>query len=193
MLERQAQSSLQNPATMATSIDEVVHKLDADPEIVQQFRAVYGRPPTRPSLPNAIATYERSLVTPVRRFDLWLRGDKTVLSPKEQKGYVLFQSLGCISCHQGVNVGGNLFERQGIFHPLASGLASLRLPSLRNIAVLAPYFSDGSAATLQDAVRRMARAQLDETLTDQQTDRIVAFLKTLTGKFHGGPLRATTP
>lgn len=189
-LEGQARSSLENPTNMATSVDEVVLKLDADPAVVRQFRAAYGRPPDRSSLLDAIATYERSLLTPGSRFDLWLRGDKTALSPEERQGYALFQSLGCISCHQGVNIGGNLYERRGVFHPLASGPAILRVPSLRNVAVLAPYFSDGSAATLHDAVRQMARAQLDQSLTDEQIDTIVAFLKTLTGKFHGILLRA---
>jgi cytochrome c peroxidase len=192
-LEGQAESSLENPANLATSADEVVRKLDADQEVVREFRAAYGRPPDRSGLLDAIATYEQSLLTPDSRFDLWLRGDKTALSPEEQQGYALFQSLGCISCHQGVNIGGNLFERQGVFHPLASGPAILRVPSLRNVAVLAPYFSDGSARTLQDAVRRMARAQLDQTLTDQQINTIVGFLKTLTGKFHGAPLQAPPP
>jgi cytochrome c peroxidase len=190
MLEGQARSSLENPANMATSVNEVLHKLDADPGVVRQFGAAYGRPPDERSLLDAIATYERSLLTPDSRFDRWLRGDNSALSPEEQQGYGLFQSLGCISCHQGVNVGGNLYERQGIFHRLASGPTIVRVPSLRNIAVLAPYFSDGSAPTLHDAVRRMARAQLDRTLTDEQIDTIVAFLKTLTGKFHGVLLRA---
>lgn len=189
-LEAQARSSLENPANMATGVDTVLRKLDADPTVVRQFEAAYGRRPDESSLLDAIAVYERSLLTPDSRFDRWLRGDKTALSTKEQRGYGLFQSLGCISCHQGVNIGGNLYERRGVFHPLASGPAILRVPSLRNVAVLAPYFSDGSAPTLQDAVRRMARAQLDETLTDAQIDAIVAFLKTLTGKFHGVLLRA---
>ncbi len=188
-LEGQTRSSLENPANMATNVDEVQHKLDADPGIVRQFEAAYGRPPDPSSLLDAIATYERSLLTPDSRFDRWLRGDKAALSPEEQHGYALFQSLGCISCHQGVNIGGNLYERQGVFHRLASGPKILRVPSLRNVAVLAPYFSDGSAPTLHDAVRRMARAQLDQTLTDEQIDTIVAFLKTLTGTYHGVLLR----
>jgi cytochrome c peroxidase len=189
-LEGQTDSSLENRAAMGSSVDEVLHKLDADPGIVQQFDAAYGRPPDRSGLLDAIATYERSLLTPDSRFDRWLRGETTALSPEEQHGYALFQSLGCISCHQGVNIGGNLYERQGVFHPLASGPKILRVPSLRNVAVLAPYFSDGSAPTLHDAVRRMARAQLDQTITDKQIDTIVAFLKTLTGTFHGTLLRA---
>jgi len=189
-LESQARSSLENPTNMATSVDEVRRKLDADPAIVAQFEAAYGRPPDPSSLLDAIATYEASLLTPDSRFDRWLRGDSGALSPEEQRGYGLFQSLGCVSCHQGVNIGGNLYERQGIFHRLASGPRILRVPSLRNVAVLAPYFSDGSAPTLQDAVRRMARAQLDQSVTNQQIDAIVAFLKTLTGTFHGMLLRA---
>ena len=189
-LEDQVRSALENPADMATSVDEVMRTLDADPGIVRQFDAAYGRPPDSSGLLDAIATYERSLLTPDSRFDRWLRGETTALSPEEQQGYALFRSLGCISCHQGVNIGGNLYERQGVFHPLASGPKILRVPSLRNVAVLAPYFSDGSARTLQDAIRRMARAQLDQTVTDKQIDTIVAFLKTLTGTYHGSLLRA---
>jgi cytochrome c peroxidase len=103
----------------------------------------------------------------------------------------LFKSLGCISCHQGVNVGGNLFERHGIFHPLASPKPEiLRVPSLRNVAATAPYFHDGSAPTLEDAVRKMAVAQLNSTLTDQQVNAIVAFLQTLTGRYRGVPVGA---
>jgi cytochrome c peroxidase len=192
-LQAQALSSLENPASMASSVDEVLRKLRADPGIDRAFRAAYGHPPDQTSLLDAITTYERSLLTPGSRFDLWLAGDKTALSAEEQQGYLLFQSLGCISCHQGVNIGGNLYERQGIFHRLASGPKILRVPSLRNVAELAPYFSDGSAPTLQDAVRRMARAQLDEMLTDQQIATVVAFLKTLTGNFHGVPIRAAPP
>jgi cytochrome c peroxidase len=88
-----------------------------------------------------------------------------------------------------VNVGGNLFQRHGIFHPLARAEPEiLRVPSLRNVAATAPYFHDGSAATLDDAVRKMANAQLDLTLTDQQAEEIVAFLRTLTGTYRGRPV-----
>ncbi|HUC18268.1 MAG TPA: cytochrome c peroxidase [Acetobacteraceae bacterium] len=193
-LEEQAEASLDDPATMGTSIAQVLTKLRADPEMVRQFRAAYGRAPDRANLLNAIATYERSLLTPGSRFDRWLEGDESALSSEELHGYHLFKSLGCVSCHQGVNVGGNLFERHGIFHPLASTKPELVVvPSLRNVAVMAPYFQDGSAATLSDAVRKMAHAQLDRTLTDQQIKAIVAFLKTLTGNYNGAPLVAPSP
>ena len=193
-LEAHTESSLENAANLATNANEVVKKLDADPEVVRQFTQAYGRRPDRTSLLDAIATYERSLVTPGSRFDLWLEGDTAALSAEEQNGYQMFKSLGCVSCHQGVNVGGNLFERHGIFHPLASPKPEiLRVPSLRNVATTPPYFHDGSAPTLRKAVRKMAFAQLDETLSDQQIDAIVAFLNTLTGTYRGVPVTAAPP
>jgi cytochrome c peroxidase len=190
-LEAQAAASLGSPEVMGTRMAEVVRKLRAEPRMARQFDAAYGHGPDRPSLLDAIATYERSLLTPGSRFDRWLEGDRTALSLAEWKGYQLFESLGCISCHQGVDVGGNLFERHGIFHPLASPKPEiLRVPSLRIVATTPPYFQDGSAPTLHDAVRKMAYAQLDTTLSDQQTDLIVGFLKTLTGTYRGAPVVA---
>jgi cytochrome c peroxidase len=193
-LEAHIESSLENAANLATNANEVVKKLDADPGAVRQFTRAYGRRPDRTSLLDAIATYERSLVTPGSRFDRWLEGDTAALSAEEQNGYHLFKSLGCVSCHQGVNVGGNLFERHGIFHPLASPEPEiLRVPSLRNVATTPPYFHDGSAPTLRKAVRKMAFSQLDERLSDQQIEAIVAFLNTLTGTYRGVPVTAAPP
>lgn len=190
-LEAQAEASLTNPRTMATSVDEVLGRLTADPEMVRGFRGAYGHMPDRDSMLDAIATYERSLLTPASRFDRWLGGDRQALSDDEQQGYQLFKSVGCISCHQGVNVGGNLFERAGIFHPLGSTRPEvLRVPSLRNVATTPPYFHDGSAQTLNEAVRRMANAQLDRSLTGRQIELIVAFLSTLTGTYRGAAVRA---
>ncbi|HUB45368.1 MAG TPA: cytochrome c peroxidase [Acetobacteraceae bacterium] len=190
-LQAQTESSLENPANMATGVDEVLAKLRADPLTVQRFREAYGHGPDRTSLLDAVATYERSLLTPDSRFDQFLKGDTAALTPEEHDGYQLFQTLGCISCHQGVNIGGNLYERHGIFHPLAAPKPEiLRVPSLRNVATLAPYFQDGSAPTLDDAVRKMASAQLDQSLSADQVAAIVAFLHTLTGKYHGVPVRA---
>src|SRR4029453_2120904 len=141
---------------MASSAHEVVRKLRDDPDAVRQFRDVYGREPDVAALLDAIASYERSLITPGSRFDRWLAGEVSAITPEELSGYQLFKSLGCISCHQGVNVGGNLFQRHGIFHPLGSAEPALvRVPSLRNVATTAPYFHDGSAATLSEAVKLM--------------------------------------
>ena len=191
-LERQAEQVLQNPEIMASSVDEVLSKLRADPEMVRRFGAAYGKEPDRSALLDAIAAFERSLVTP-SRFDRFLAGDRNAITPEELSGYRLFKSLGCVACHQGVNVGGNLFQRHGIFHPLGSPDPQvLRVPSLRNVATTAPYFHDGSAPTLPDAVRAMGFAQLDRALTDQQIAAIVAFLNTLTGTYRGHAVSAAS-
>jgi len=185
-LEAQAAASLQNPLIMDSGMDEVVGKLSGDSDLVHQFKVAYGHGPDAASILNAIATFERSLVTPGSRFDRWLSGDPAALSAQQIDGYRLFKSLGCVSCHQGVNVGGNMFQRHGIFHPLGREEPQiLRVPSLRNVATTAPYFHDGSAATLDEAVRKMADAQLNLTLTEPQVDAIVAYLRSLTGTYHG--------
>jgi cytochrome c peroxidase len=147
----------------------------------------------RTGLLDAIATYERSLLTPGSRFDRWLGGDAAALSAEEQHGYELFKSLGCVSCHQGVNVGA-ISTSGTAYSPLASPKPEiLRVPSLRNVATTASYFHDGSAATLDDAVRKMAAAQLDLDLPDPQIQAIVALLKTLTGNYRGVPVVAASP
>jgi cytochrome c peroxidase len=192
-LEEHAAQTLRNPAIMASSVEEVVSKLRADPEAVRQFRDAYGREPDAAALLDAIASYERTLVTPGSRFDRWLAGEAAAITTEELSGYQLFKSLGCIACHQGANVGGNLFQRHGIFHPLGSAEPVLvRVPSLRNVTATAPYFHDGSAVTLSEAVRAMGIAQLDRVLTDQQIAAIVAFLETLTGTYRGQPIRAAS-
>lgn len=193
-LAAQAESSLENFVNLHTTVDEVVGKLNADAGVVRDFRAAYGRPPERDNVLDALVTFEQSLLTPGSRFDRWLGGDSSALSADELEGYRLFKSFGCISCHQGVNVGGNLFERQGVFRQLVPGPPeTVRVPSLRNVATTAPYFHDGSAATLEEAVKRMAAAQLDRSLTDQQVSSLVAFLQTLTGKYRGAPVVGGAP
>jgi cytochrome c peroxidase len=195
-LEEEAEHIMRHPAVMATTPDDVARKLAADPEKVRQFRDAYGREPDAAALLDAIATFERSLVTPGGRFDRWLAGDAGALTPDELAGYQMFKSFGCISCHQGVNVGGNLFQRHDVFRQLASVEPQvLRVPSLRNVAVTPPYFHDGSAATLPEAVRAMGLAQLDRVLSDQQIAGIVAFLHTLTGTYKDrtiGPAEAVS-
>jgi cytochrome c peroxidase len=177
---------------MGTSFSAVVEKLAADPSMRREFAAAYGGAPDARNIPDALVSFERTLVTPGSRFDRWLAGDAAALSTEEVDGYRLFKTLGCASCHQGVNIGGNLFERHGIFHPLASPKPEiLRVPSLRNVATTPPYFHDGSAQTLDDAVRKMGLAQLNSTLTDQQVKAIVAYLQTLTGDYRGTPVGAS--
>jgi cytochrome c peroxidase len=185
-LDAHTLTSLESPGGLQSPVNDIVAKLAADPRIRSDFVVAYDQNPDPPSLLDAIATYERSLLTPGSRFDLWLGGDTAALSAQELAGYQLFKSYGCVACHQGVNVGGNLFERQGIFHPLVARKPELvRVPSLRNVATTAPYFHDGSAPTLEEAVRKMAFAQLNRTMSEHDVAAITAFLRTLTGNYHG--------
>jgi cytochrome c peroxidase len=193
-LEEGIERSLNNPAIMASSLDEAASKLRADPEMVIHFRQAYGQDPSAAAILDAIAAFERSLVTPGSRFDRWLMGEADAITPYELSGYQVFKSLGCVTCHQGINVGGNMFQRHGIFHPLGSPEpVVVRVPGLRNVATTAPYFHDGSAATLSEAVKSMGVAQLDRVLTDQQISAIVAFLNTLTGTYRGEMVRPAAP
>jgi cytochrome c peroxidase len=193
-LSEQARASIADPSGMHSGIEEAVSKLRADKDLNEAFRAAYGAPLNSESVLDALATFEESLLTPGSRFDRWLQGDAAALTPDEIQGYRRFNELGCSSCHQGVSVGANLVTRQGIFVPLVlSGPRQVRVPSLRNVEATAPYFHDGSAPTLEDAVQRMAAAQLDRILSDDQVASLVAFLKTLTGNFRGKPVASSAP
>jgi cytochrome c peroxidase len=203
-LEEQAEAVLLERRVMATRWEELLSKLRADPAYEEAFQAAYGGPPARPQILDALATFERSLITPDAPFDRYLRGERGAISPEEERGYELFKSYGCVACHQGVSVGGNLFQRFGVFAdpfayrpvtPADLGRFALtgnakdrfvfRVPSLRNVAVTAPYFHDGSAATLEQAVDKMARTQLGRVIEPEEIEFIVAFLHALTGEYHG--------
>jgi cytochrome c peroxidase len=139
-LESDIKAALENPRITGTNLSEIVEKLNADAGVRREFAAAFGRGPNASNVVDAIASFERTLVTPGSRFDHWLAGDPDALSADELNGYMLFKSLGCASCHQGVNIGGNLFERHGIFHSLASPQPEiLRVPSLRNVATAAVF------------------------------------------------------
>jgi cytochrome c peroxidase len=140
-LEEHAAASLESPHVMNGNINAVVGKLRADSQMRLLFDGAYGAEPDSRNLVDALAAYESTLLTPNSRFDHWLMGRKTALT-SEERGYRRFKELGCVSCHQGVNVGGNLFQRPGIFRPLTSSTPELlRVPSLRNVAITAPYFT----------------------------------------------------
>ena len=193
-LSDQVEASIGSATNMRSSVADAVLRLKADPVLSRLFRDAYGRDIDRESVLDTITTFERSLLTPDSRFDRWLGGEASALSVAEFEGYSNFKAFGCSACHQGVNIGGNLIARQGIFRPLVeTGPTLVRVPSLRNIAVTAPYFHDGSAATLEEAVRRMAAAQLDRTLTGDQIASLVAFLGTLTGNYRGKPVAGGAP
>ena len=164
-LREHALALVENPRIMGASMDEVIPRLRADRALVATFQSTYGRPIDEANVIDALVAFERSLVTPNARFDRWLNGDPDALSEIEIEGYQLFKSTGCAACHQGVAVGANLFQRQGVFRPLVPPPPEIvRVPSLRNVTATAPYFHDGSATTLPQAVRRMARAQLNASL-----------------------------
>lgn len=185
------ESSLSRTDLMGNAPDAAVERLRRDPDVSARVQALYGRPPDLVALIDALTTYVTTLTTPDSAFDRWLGGDREAIGLPARRGYRLFRAIGCASCHQGANVGANLHQRHGIFAPLASpDPPLLRVPSLRNVAVTAPYFHDGSAATLEQAVRDMARAQLDQALEQADVDDVVAFLCSLTGRYRGELLRA---
>jgi cytochrome c peroxidase len=203
-LESHAELVLLNPNLMHTTWPELLAKLRGDAAYVTHFNAAYGGLMPAYVL-DALATFERSLLTPNARFDRYLRGEQHALTAPEHQGYHLFKSYGCIACHQGINIGGNMYQHFGVFADPEGGDSAatvrdlgryavtqvprdrgvFRVPSLRNVAVTAPYFHDGRARTLEDAVETMARVQLGMTLTPEEIGLIVQFLHTLTGDYQG--------
>jgi len=207
-LEDQIDGPLQNPLEMGNSWPKTLATLEADADYRSKFSALYPDGIQALNVKDAIATFERSLVTPNARFDRFLRGDLTALNEQEQAGYRLFKRIGCTSCHQGMGIGGNLYQKLGIMEDYFSvrghiteadgGRFNLtgqeedrhffKVPSLRNVAVTPPYLHDGSARTLKDVVGIMVRFQLGTKLDATETGELVAFLKTLTGEYQGRSL-----
>ncbi len=199
-LEAQVAGPLHNPIEMGSSFDEAIGKLARDPSYARQAEAAYGTTAlTAAVITDAIATFERSLVLTGSRFDRFLAGDPSAIDDDELRGYYLFVRHGCASCHQGANVGGNMFERFGVNRdyfaeiprPTRADLGRFnvtgrdqdrhvfRVPSLRVVALTAPYFHDGSIQTLDQAVRLMARYQLGRDLPERDVALIGKFLATL--------------
>lgn len=208
-LEEQAAGPVHNPMEMGSDWAEVLVKLSRDNELVDRFKALYSDGLQAKNIQDAIAVFERSLTTPNARFDKYLKGDKSALSPVEVRGYQLFKAYGCVACHQGVNMGGNMFQTFGVMGDYFGRRGNVtkadlgrynvtksdtdkhvfKVPSLRNIALTAPYFHDGSAATLNDAVEVMFRYQLGRPAPAEDKEAIVKFLHTLTGEHNGKPLQ----
>ncbi|MGL5806493.1 MAG: cytochrome-c peroxidase, partial [Xenococcaceae cyanobacterium] len=192
-----------NPTVMGVEWEALIEKLGRVPEYVRAFGKLYADGLTQANIKDALVVYEKSLYTPNSRFDRFLRGDKTALTKTEQEGYKLFKSYGCVSCHQGINVGGNMFQRFGVMGdyfldrgkitPADWGRFNVtkneedryvfRVPSLRNVELTAPYFHDGSAETLEKAIAIMTRYQLGRPLLREQIDLIAQFLRTLNGEY----------
>lgn len=194
VLQDHVRSLIRNPDVMGGQMDKVVQILGSDPAIRDLAEGAYGGALDENNLVDALSTYESSLVLVDSPFDRWLSGDKSALTEEQARGYRRFREIGCATCHQGRNVGGNLYQRHGIFHPLASpNPPRVRVPSLRTVYFTPPYFHDGSAETLDQAIRAMGRAQLDVALDDEDVKSIEAFLKSLAGTYEGKSLRKTTP
>lgn len=200
-LEEQAGGPMLNPNEMDSSWQHIIAVLQADKDYSQSFSKIYPSGITPENVADAIASFERSLVTPNAPFDRYLRGDKSALSPAANEGWRLFRERGCIACHQGVNVGGNMFQTFGVMgnyfrdrgkdDELDQGRYNVthlekdrhvfKVPSLRNVANTAPYFHDGSVNNLREVILIMGRYQLGVDLSSEEIDAIDAFLESLSG------------
>lgn len=199
-LEDQIDGPIHNQAEMGASWPLILSKLAGDRNLVAAFQRSYADGLQARNIKDALATFERSLVTTDSRFDRHLAGVPGALSPAELEGYALFKSYGCVSCHQGRNVGGNVFEHLGVFGDYFQDrggpvtVADLgrfnvtrrqedrfkfRVPSLRLVTHTSPYFHDGQVGTLTEAIRIMGRYQLGLEIPRGDIERIAAFLGTL--------------
>ena len=201
-LEQQIDDPVQSPLDMGSLWPDVVAKLYGDSDYPRRFKALYPDGISRNSIRNALAEFMRSLTTPNGRFDRWLKGDASALSALERRGYALFKHYGCASCHQGANVGGNMFQVFGVINDYfrkrgdideadlgrfnvtgnPADRHAFKVPSLRMAVHTAPYLHDGSAQTLRDAVDAMFEFQLGREAPDADKEAIVAFIGTLAGE-----------
>lgn len=207
-LEAQVHEVVQSPSEMGSNWEHVVQTLSADPTYKAAFAKAYPDGVSMGTVQNALASYERTLLSSNSRFDQYLQGNTDILTLDEKYGYQRFKDYGCISCHQGVNIGGNMFQKFGVMgdyfkargNPTETDLGRylvtkdeedrnvFKVPSLRNVAVTAPYFHDASAKTLEEAVDVMFKFQLGRVPSDDDQHLIILFLKTLTGEWEGKPL-----
>ncbi|UOB25128.1 c-type cytochrome [Pseudomonas orientalis] len=207
-LQAQVEQVVISPVEMGSDWKTVVRNLSALPAYQSAFKQAYADGVSAANVQNALATYERTLLTPNSRFDQYLLGNTEILTTQEKYGYQRFKDYGCIACHQGVNIGGNMFQKFGVMgdyftargNPLESDLGRylltkdeedrhvFKVPSLRNVAVTAPYFHDASAKTLEEAVDVMFKYQLGRNPSQEDKDLIIRFLKTLTGEWAGKSL-----
>lgn len=203
-LAEQAVSPVHNPVEMDTNWEEVIPKLKKDSYYRKAFEQIYDNGFTGDNIVDAIGVYEQSLITPNSRFDQYLRGNNQALTSEEKEGYRLFKEFGCISCHQGILLGGNMYQTIGVmedyFVHRSITKADLgrynvtgrewnrfqfKVPTLRNIEITFPYLHDGSAQTLEDVLIIMWNSQLGRQMEAEESKLIIQFLKTLTGEYKG--------
>lgn len=194
----QPQKSAANLSKGSFTHDLAVSILRSIPLYVDEFNQVFHSGKiTIDQLITALSAFEVTLVTPDSRFDQWLGGDDTAITKNELAGYKLFKSSGCTACHNGPSLGGNSFQKIGVVEPYKSTNSAtgrfavtkkdadrfkFKVPTLRNVELTYPYFHDGEAATLLNAVDVMGQIQLGKKFTEQENADIVAFLKSLTGE-----------
>lgn len=197
-LKEQAGGPIANPGEMAFTHTLAIEVLESIPAYVTEFTQVFGPDCINiDQVTEAIAEFEKTLVTPNSRFDQWLLGDTKAITADELAGYQLFKNSGCVACHMGPALGGSSFQKMGLVAPYetkntAEGLSAVtgkdadrfkfKVPTLRNVEMTYPYFHDGEAATLSEAVAVMGRLQLGKNFETTEIDQIVAFLITLTGE-----------
>lgn len=203
-LQAQAGGPPLDALEMGSNWEEITGKLKADKEMVKAFAALYPEGITENSITDAIAEFEKTLLTPNCAFDRYLKGDRTALTAQEIQGYELFKTHNCATCHVGVNLGGQSYEYMGIVAdyfkdrgtPLhdnkdyghfnltqdSTDFQRFKTPTLRNVALTAPYLHDGSALTLHDATRSMMKYQTGKEASETDIELIVAFMNTLTGE-----------
>ncbi len=198
-LEQQARGPILNPAEMALKDEaEAVRNIAGVPGYAEAFGRAFpdqAEPITFDNIVRAIAAFERQLVTPAP-WDRYLAGDEAAVSTDAKRGFALLYQHGCGACHSGVTFGGHGLERVGVREPWPNqedqgafevhgrpmDRMRFKVPSLRNVAKTAPYFHDGSAQTLEQAVRKMAKHQVGKELDDRDVKSLVAFLESLTGE-----------
>ena len=184
-LKEQAGGPIASPTEMAFTHTLVIDVLESIPQYVIEFKLVFGTDSINiDHVTQAIAEFEKTLVTPNSRFDQWLLGNKDVLTEEELAGYQVFKQSGCVICHNGAAVGGNSFQKMGVIEPYkakspAEGLSAVtgkdsdrfkfKVPTLRNAELTYPYFHDGEAETLTEAVDVMGRLQLGRSSLRMKT------------------------
>jgi len=194
-LKDQALQPISNPVEMGNTIEKAIQDLKADKVYRRMFNAIFKDGITADNLADVLAEFEKTLITPNALFDQYLRGDTKALSAEAERGYHLFKTKGCISCHNGINIGGNLYNKFGIYQDAKSKELGrynqtkkeedkyvFKVPSLRNVAITAPYMHDGRVDTLEEAVNIMTKYQLGRPMDKEDLKSIVAFLETLTGE-----------
>ena len=193
-LAEQAKGPIENPIEMGNTFENLIKTLN-NTSYQNRFKNIYSDGITKNNIVDAIAEFEKTLTTPNSPFDKYLRGDKNAITQKQMDGYALFKSKGCIACHHGINVGGNLYNKFGVMKDIESKRLGryevtknegdkyyFKVPSLRNIAKTSPYLHDGRFKKLEDTVKFMAHYQLGRTISQEDVDKVVAFLNSLTGE-----------